>query len=444
IERTISPGNSSEKLRSCVFGLAASASSLNFRCCAIPNTTSGFETSITSSRLTSFKRSRTSTGYSLASELRLRSASGADSIADLPSSPATVSNPMARKNSASTRKSLGSLTYRPIWSDLSIIRKPLHHGGTETRRKPSSFLLIFSVPPCLRGGLTLDPHSSAPFCGKRRSHLCPLTSDLLPSFEHRRTFFQKRRRSFLLILSGAADAKQSRLEKQPLGQSHLHAFVDRLHSVPHRQRSVGDDLSRNRFRARNQFRRRSHFIHQPNPMRFLRRDHLPGQHHLHREPLPHQPRQPLRPAVSRDNPQLHLRLPQLRVVAGKTHGASESQFAPAAKRKSVNASNHGLAEVLDQVEHRLPPVPILLAGHRVLLRQLANIRACNKSLLARAGQDGHADRGVGLNVGERRPQLFHSGHVERVQHLGAVDGDVGDGVFLSEKNVVVVHRIRIT
>src|ERR1019366_2427450 len=440
IERTISPGNSSEKLRSCVLGLAASASSLNFRCCAIPNTTSGFVTSITSSRLTSFKRSRTSTGYSLASELRLSSASGAESIAAFPSA-ATESNPTACKNSASTRKSLGSLTYRPIWSDFSIIRRPLHHGGTEARRKPSSFFLIFSVPPWWVNSRSAFLRA---ILRKRRSHLCNPTSDLLPSFEHRRTFFQKRRRSFLLILSGAADAKQSRLEKQPLGQSHLHPFVDRLHSVPHRQRSVGDDLSRNRFRARNQFRRRSHFIHQPNPMRCLRRDHPPGQHPLNRDPLPHHPRQPLRPAVSRDNPQLHLRLPQLRVVAGKTHGASESQFAPAAKRKSVNASNHGLAEVLDQVEHRLPPVPILLAGHRVLLRQLANIRARNKSLLARAGQDGHADRGVGLNVGERRPQLFHSGHVERVQHLRTVDGDVGDGVFLFEENVFVVHRIRIT
>jgi hypothetical protein len=79
---TISPGNSREKLRSPVLGFVASASNLNLRLCAISNTASGFVTSITSNRFTSFNRARTSSGYSLASEFKLSSPSGADKIAD--------------------------------------------------------------------------------------------------------------------------------------------------------------------------------------------------------------------------------------------------------------------------------------------------------------------------------------------------------------------------
>src|SRR5260370_39191635 len=158
----------------------------------------------------------------------------------------------------------------------------------------------------------------------------------LLSLKLSRSLLQESRCPFRLILGSTANAKQSSLQKRPFGQSHLHPLINRLHSVLHRQRSVRDDLSRNRLLPRNQLRRRHHFIHQPNPMRFLRRDHLPGQHHLQRKPLTHQARQPLRPAISRNNSQLHLRLPQLRVVASEPHSASKSQFASAANRKSIN------------------------------------------------------------------------------------------------------------
>src|ERR1700694_2557069 len=75
-------------------------------------------------------------------------------------------------------------------------------------------------------------------------------SCLLP-LEPRSPFLQKRRGPFLLILGSAADAKQSSLQQRPFGQRHLHALVDRFHSELHRQRSVRDDLSRNRLRPRN-------------------------------------------------------------------------------------------------------------------------------------------------------------------------------------------------
>src|ERR1700722_17443532 len=43
-----------------------------------------------------------------------------------------------------------------------------------------------------------------------------------------------------------------------------------------------------------------------------------------------------------------------------------------------------------------------------------------------------------------RPQFFHGGHVERVEHFGPVDGDVSDRVFLFEKYVFEVHKFIFT
>src|SRR5450631_4515263 len=116
----------------------------------------------------------------------------------------------------------------------------------------------------------------------------------LLSLKRRRPLLQKRRSPFLLILCSAAHAKQHRLQVESLGQSHLHPFVDGLHRILHGQRSIRNNLRHNRLRPRNQIGGRGHFIHQPNAMRLLRRDHLARQHHLHREALAHQPRQPLR------------------------------------------------------------------------------------------------------------------------------------------------------
>src|ERR1700683_4135994 len=83
---------------------------------------------------------------------------------------------------------------------------------------------------------------------------------------------------------------------------------------------------------------------------------------------------------------------------------------------------------------------ILLAGNRIVLRQLGNIRSRNERLLARAGKNDDTNRRVILDVMKRRPQLLHGGHVQRVQNLRPVDGDVGNRVFLFEENVFEVHK----
>ena len=137
-------------------------------------------------------------------------------------------------------------------------------------------------------------------------------------------------------------------------------------------------------------------------MRLLRRDHFAGEHELHRDPFAHEPRQTLRAAVAGNNPQLHFGLAELGGFAGQAEGAGHSDLASAAERESIDAGDHRLAQVLDQVEHALPAVRVLFARDRVVLGQLANVRAGNERLLTRPGQDDHSHAGIILNVMKRR------------------------------------------
>ena len=83
---------------------------------------------------------------------------------------------------------------------------------------------------------------------------------------------------------------------------------------------------------------------------------------------------------------------------------------------------------------------ILLAHHRVMVGQLANVRSRNERLVALPGKYDHADAFIVLDIVERRPQLFHGRQVERVEHFRPVHGDVGNRVFLFDEDVFEVHN----
>src|SRR5580658_435293 len=341
---------------------------------------------------------------------------------------------MGISNAPGTRTRATSFFFAPERSNPSYalcksrsLMKALKRETTRAKRIPTAL-----SPPSMAGTAGSGGRSNFIFSFVFLSATRRLSGESVSlAFKRRRPLLQKRRRPFLLVFSRAANSKQSSLQKQPLGERHLHPFVDRLDSVLHRQRSVRNDLGRNRLRPRNQLRRRRrHFIDQPNAMRFLRRDHLSRQHHLHCEAFAHQPRQPLRPAVSGNNSELHLGLPELRVFARETHAAGERQFASAAKCKSVNAGNHRLAQILDQIEHALATLRILFRRNRILHGQFADIGSSNKRLFADASQNDNAEAVVALDVMKRPAQFFDRGTVERVENFGTVDGDVSDRVSL--------------
>jgi hypothetical protein len=87
---------------------------------------------------------------------------------------------------------------------------------------------------------------------------------------------------------------------------------------------------------------------------------------------------------------------------------------------------------------------VLLAADRIVLRQFADVGPGDEGFLPSPREDHDADGFVVFDVVKRRPQLFHRGHVERIEHLRPVHGDISDGVFLFENDVFEVHVIRLT
>ena len=81
---------------------------------------------------------------------------------------------------------------------------------------------------------------------------------------------------------------------------------------------------------------------------------------------------------------------------------------------------------------------VFFSADRIMLGQFANVRTRDERLLARAREDDDTNRRVILDVMKRRPQLLHGSHVQRIQHLRPVHGDVGNRVFLFQKNVFEV------
>ena len=179
-------------------------------------------------------------------------------------------------------------------SDSSNFTKAVKSSDDFASASTSTHLIkLFSVPLCLCG--EFDPCRSVKIRGEELLPFeillsSPKMPPSLPSYPQSRN-----------------DRKQHRLQIQAFAQSHLHAFVHGLHRVLHRQRCIGNNLRRNRLCPRNQ--PAATVTHSPARCDAPpRRNHLARQHHLHRNASAHQPRQPLRSTISRNNSQLHLGL----------------------------------------------------------------------------------------------------------------------------------------
>src|SRR5579864_4006091 len=276
--------------------------------------------------------------------------------------------------------------------------------------------------------------------GYRKSRLwqaypVPSLDAWLLALEIRGALFKKGCGAFSLVFRRAAHAEQRGFKKEAFRQRHVHALVHRFHAVLDRQRGHADDLLRDLFSTWNEPVSRNNFIHQADAVRFLRGNHFSREKNLHGQSCADEPRQTLRAAIAGNEAELYFRLTEFCVFAGQAHGTGHSDLASAAQGEPVDAANHRLAEILNQVERGLTFVRIRLGFHRIVLCQLVDVRACDEGLLAATRKDDNTNLLVIFEVAEDLPQLLHGGHVERVEDFRAVNGDVSDLVFLFEFDV---------
>src|SRR4051812_20762721 len=103
----------------------------------------------------------------------------------------------------------------------------------------------------------------------------------------------------------------------------------------------------------DQIRGRHDPIDQTDTISLLRADHLSGENEFERPSLPYQPRQALRAATTGKEPELDFGLAEFCVLDRDPDCAGHRRFATSAKCKAVYCRDHGLAEILDEVQHLL-------------------------------------------------------------------------------------------
>ena len=141
-------------------------------------------------------------------------------------------------------------------------------------------------------------------------------------------------------------------------------------------------------------------------------------------------------------PELHLWLAKLRALHRDADGAGHRRLATAAQCKAVDRSYHRLAEVLDEIEHRLTVTAGSFGIDCAGLREVADVSAGDEGFVARTGQDDAAHGRVVLSILEGGPQLLPCRPVQGVQHLGPVDGHISDRATLLVENVREPQRRR--
>ena len=187
--------------------------------------------------------------------------------------------------------------------------------------------------------------------------------------------------------------------------------------------------------ARDQIGGRNDLVDQPDAIGFLRADHLSGQNELQGATLADQPRQSLRATAARDKSERDLGLAEFRGLDRDPDGAGHRRLAAAAEREAIDRRDHRLAEILDQIEDFLAEAARLLCLERRDMRELADVGSCDESLVAGACQDDAAYCSVVSRIFERGPQILPGRRIQRVEHLGPIDGHIGDGAFFLVQDI---------
>src|ERR1700676_1040322 len=225
-----------------------------------------------------------------------------------------------------------------------------------------------------------------------------------PPVELRRSLFEESGRAFLLVLGSGAEAEVGRLEQNPLPLAGLQPLVHSFKRELDSHWGVGGNLVQDRFGACDEIGRRNDLIDKPDAIGLLRADHLAGQYELERPALADQPRQPLCSAAAGKESQRDLRLAELRPIHRDPDGARHRGLATATERKAVDGRHHRLAQILDEIEHRLAEAAGLFRFDRGRPRELADVRTGAEGFVARSGQDDAAHGRVIACVLESDPQ----------------------------------------
>ena len=174
-------------------------------------------------------------------------------------------------------------------------------------------------------------------------------------------------------------------------------------------------------------------VHNARRQRFFRPDRFPERAHLHRQPHPGQPRQPLRPGRPRNQAQLHLRLTHL--AGGRNHPVmpAHRHFQAPAECRAMQRHHHRLGRIFNLQDDLRQVRGRRFARHDP--GEFTNIGAGDERA-SRADHDNRAHLRILHGPLHAFQNAFRHARAQRI-HRRIVDGDDGNVVVDSVFNEFV-------
>src|SRR5262249_52804990 len=172
-------------------------------------------------------------------------------------------------------------------------------------------------------------------------------------------------------------------------------------------------------------------MHEPDALRLFGADRAPRQDQLERPRLADDSRQALGAAVARDQAELDLRKPELRVRRGEAEGRCQRELEPAAERVAVDDRDRGNRQRIQLRENRLAALyaPPLL--REIAAAKLLDVGAGAECLAAGAGDHERANAHLGDRI-ERTVDLLEKSERQRVERLPSIEHENPDFIAACE------------
>src|SRR5690348_4458970 len=248
------------------------------------------------------------------------------------------------------------------------------------------------------------------------------------SFKFRFPLFEEGRDSFLCIFCPEAICKGKRLRMKPFFPGPKRG-IDTTDELADGKGSLSLNLEQDAAAGLRKIFRSHHLVYKACAQGLLRTDHFPGHHQLQGQARTCKPGQSLGAAVSRNDSQVYLRLPEPGRFRGYPEMTRHGQLASSAQRVSVHRSYKRLRAVFYMPKG---PLPAFRQGGGLRRRQLPEFRyicARYKSLFTGTCHQRALDLLAAINFLNCGTDLFHHELVEGVHLVGPVDGDGKDAVL---------------
>src|SRR5438477_1538984 len=250
--------------------------------------------------------------------------------------------------------------------------------------------------------------------------------------ENRFALFDKRGHALDRILCLESEGREIRLDLQAFRQGQVERAADRIAGQTQDRQAVAGHLARKGDAGLDELAV-DEPVDETDAVSFIGVDRAAGQDQFGGARFADEARQPLRPAIARDEAELDLGEAELCGGQSQAKGAGERQLEPAAKGIAVDQRDRRHRQLVEFRQHRLAEQGAGALFDEAPAHQLLDVGAGREGAVAGAGDEPRARGAVGDRI-QDAVEVVQLPEAQGVQRRGPVHGDERDLVMVTEMN----------